>query len=233
MLRPPLIILAGAAVLAAAVTLWPGAERDMVAEGLLPASSGPRIAAAGVEEASSAARMIRFAGAGAPMATAGEGAPAVESPIARPRPDLQPVLVGVLGKDGALTGYFSSNGVSLRARRGDSIDGWRLAALERRSARLTRGRKVLNLSLFSARSGPLSAAMPAAVRPVLAETAPPAAAASPPAGSPQSQSYAAPPSGPASARPPARIPPPPKGSQGYWVGPPGSMPPGYVPFPGT
>ncbi|MDB5469205.1 MAG: hypothetical protein JWR84_765, partial [Caulobacter sp.] len=37
MIRPPLLILAGAAVLAVAVTVWPGEERATVAEGLLPA----------------------------------------------------------------------------------------------------------------------------------------------------------------------------------------------------
>ncbi|MCE3289578.1 MAG: hypothetical protein K0R83_1590 [Caulobacter sp.] len=221
MIRPPLLILAGAALLAAAVTLWPARESHTVAAGVLPASSGPRLAAAetAMEEPSSAARMTRFAAAGAPLATA-------ETPEAAPPPraDETPVLVGVMGRDGALTGYFSANGLSVRARRGDEVDGWQVAALGRRDARLVKGGKVLKLSLFTARSGPLSPAMAAPERRFAAAPVPaaeesvigPAAAAAP--------------KGPPRVRWP--LPPLPLGSTGWWSGPPGAKPPpGYTQIP--
>ena len=224
MIRPPLIILGAAAVLAAAITFWPGEERGTVAEGLLPASSGPRIAAAGVEEASSAARMTRFAAAGAPLtAEAGTGEGAAPAAPPPPPPDALPLLVGVMGKDGALTGYFSSNGMSIRARRGDSVDGWRVVSLGRRDARLVKGRKSLSVALFTARSGPLSPAMTAPERR-------PAAAPGPTAPAAISQPL------PPAAKPPRRerkpLPPLPPGSKGWWSGPPGEpTPPGYTPMP--
>ena len=219
MIRPPLLILAGAAVLAAAVTLWPARESDTVAAGVLPASSGPRLTAAetAMEEPSSAARMTRFAAAGAPLATA-------ETPEAAPppRPDETPVLVGVMGKEGALTGYFSANGLSVRARRGDEVDGWRVAALGRRDARLVRGRKVLKLSLFTARSGPLSPAMAAPERRIAEASAAGPAVIGPAA-------PAAPKAAPRVRKP---LPPLPPGSKGWWSGPPGSAPPpGYTQIP--
>lgn len=219
MIRPPLIILAGAAVLAALITFWPGEEQGTVAAGLLPASSGPRIAAAGVEEPSSAARMTRFAGAGTPVSAEGAAAPA--EPPQPPPADALPVLVGVMGKDGALTGYFSFNGLSVRARRGDSVDGWRVVSLGRRDARLVKGRKSLKASLFTARSGPLSPAMTPPERRTFAPAPPTDAEAVAPA---------------ESTSPPRRqrkpLPPPPKGSKGWWSGPPGEpVPPGFTPIP--
>lgn len=221
MIRPPLIILAGAAVLAAAITFWPGEELDTVAEGLLPASSGPRIAAAGVEEPSSAARVTRFAAAGAPLSAEAGAAAAPDVPPPPPA-DALPVLVGVMGKDGGLTGYFSSNGMSVRARRGDSVDGWRVVSLGRRDARLVKGRRSLKVALFTSRSGPLSPAMAAPERRIVAAPAAgegaiaPAASAGPPK--------------PRRQRKP--LPPLPKGSKGWWSGPPGEpAPPGYTPIP--
>lgn len=219
MIRPPLIILAGAAVLAALITFWPGEEQGTVAADLLPASSGPRIAAAGVEEPSSAARMTRFAGAGTPVSAEGAAAPA--DPPPPPPADALPVLVGVMGKDGALTGYFSSNGQSVRARRGDSVDGWRVVSLGRRDARLVKGRKSLKASLFTARSGPLSPAMTAPERGAFVPAPPtnPGAIAPAPSTSPP-------------RRPRKPLPPPPKGSKGWWSGPPGEpVPPGFTPIP--
>ena len=221
MIRPPLLILAGAAVLAVAVTFWPGEEPGTIAEGLLAASSGPRLAVAGVEEASSAARMTRFAAAGAPMAADPAAAPA--GPPPPPAADALPVLVGVMGRDGALTGYFSSNGMSLRARRGDSVDGWRVVSLGRRDARLVKGRRALNVALFTARSGPLSPAMAAPERRAFAD-APAAESGS------IAPVAAADPSRPKRVRKP--LPPPPPGSKGWWSGPPGEAPPpGYSRIP--
>jgi len=219
-IRPPLLILAAAAVLAVAVTVWPGEERDTVAAGLLPASNGPRLAAAGTEEPSSAARMTRFAAAGAPLAAADE----TEAPAAPPPADLTPVLVGVMGRDGALTGYFSTNGASVRARKGDDIDGWRVVSLGRRDARLVKGRQVLKVSLFSARSGPLSPAMAVPERRFVA-------APDPEAGPPVAE-----PAAPAALKAPPRVrrplPPLPPGSKGWWSGPPGAEPPpGYTRVP--
>lgn len=219
MVRPPLIVLAVAAVLAVAVTVWPGEEQGRVADGLLPAGAGPRLAAAGVEEPSSAARMTRFAAAGAPVAADISGA--VEAAPPPPAPDALPVLVGVMGRDGSLTGYFSSNGQSVRARRGDSVDGWRVVSLGRRDARLVKGRRTLKAALFSARSGPLSPAMAAPerrayVQPATDGSLAPAAAVDP--------------AKPRRVRKP--LPPPPKGSKGWWSGPPGEpVPPGYTPIP--
>ncbi|RYF93443.1 MAG: hypothetical protein EON95_08915 [Caulobacteraceae bacterium] len=223
MIRPPLLILAGAAVLAVAITFWPGEEGNTVAAGLLPASRGPRLAAAGVEEASSAARMTRFAAAGAgPAMLAAEGGEPT-TPPPPPAPDATPVLVGVMGRDGALTAYFSSNGMSVRARPGDSVDGWRVAALGRRAARLVKGRRVLTVSLFSARSGPLSPAM----------AAPERRAATASSSDPGAGVIGPPP--PLRPRPAPRVrkplPPLPAGSKGYWIGPPDSMPPGFTPMP--
>ena len=222
MIRPPLFILAAAAVVAAAVTLWPGQEPDTVAAGVLPASGGPRLAEieTAMEEPSSAARMTRFAAAGAPLAVA-------ETPEAAPPPraDETPVLVGVMGRDGALTGYFSANGLSVRARRGDEVDGWRVASLGRRDARLVKGRKVLKLSLFTARSGPLSPAMAAPERRFAAAPVPAAEGAVIGPAAP-----VAAPKGPPRVRRP--LPPLPPGSKGWWSGPPGAKPPpGYTQIP--
>ncbi|WGM40224.1 hypothetical protein [Caulobacter sp. NIBR1757] len=223
MIRPPLIILGGAAVLAAVISFWPAKEPDMTAAGLLPASGGPRIAAAGVEEPSSAARMTRFAGAGAPISAEAAAAPDAAPPP--PRPDALPVLVGVMGKDGALTGYFSSNGLSVRARRGDSVDGWRVVSLGRRDARLVKGRKRLQVALFTARGGPLSPAMAAPERRMVAVA--PAAGIGGAVTAPASP--AGPPRPPRVRRP---LPPPPAGSKGWWSGPPGEEPPaGYTRVP--
>lgn len=219
MIRPPLLILAGAAVVSAAVTFWPAGEPDTVAAGVLPPSGGPRPAQAdtAMEEPSSAARMTRFAAAGAPLGVAetAEAAPP-------PRADETPVLVGVMGKDGALTGYFSANGMSLRARPGDEVDGWRVAALGRRDARLVKGRKVLKLSLFTARGGPLSPAMAAPERRFAAS----------PAADPAVIGPAAPGAPKAPRRVLKPLPPLPPGSKGWWSGPPGAKPPpGYTPMP--
>lgn len=219
MIRVPLLILAGSAILATAVTVWPVQDPDTVAQGVLPARAGPRLAQAetAMEEASSAARMTRFAAGGAPQATA----ETAEAPAA-PRADETPVLVGVMGKEGALTGYFSANGLSVRARRGDEVDGWRVAALGRRDARLVKGRKVLRLALFAARSGPLSPAMAAPER-RFAETPVAAQAVIGPA------APATPRATPRVRRP---LPPLPKGSKGWWSGPPGAEPPpGYTRIP--
>jgi hypothetical protein len=220
MIRPALLVLAAAAVLAAGVTVWPGEEPDTVAAGVLPPSRGPTLAQAdaAMEEPSSAARMTRFAAAGAPVAAAetAEAAPP-------PRADETPVLVGVMGREGALTGYFSANGLSVRARRGDQVDGWRVVSLGRRDARLARGRRVLKLALFSARNGPLSPAMPAPERRFVATPPPsagPAAASAAPSATPKA---------PRVRRP---LPPLPPGSKGWWSGPPGARPPpGYTPMP--
>lgn len=220
MIRPPLLILAGAAVLAVAVTFWPGEERDIAAEGLLPASAAPRLAVAAMEEASSAARMTRFAGAGAPAVA---DAAAEAGPPPPPPADALPVLVGVMGRDGQLTGYFSSNGMSIRARRGDSVDGWKVTALGRREARLVKGRKVLMAALFTPRGGPLSPPMAAP---------PPRAVAVAPTGDAGTLAPAAP-AGPPKPRPVRKpLPPLPKGSKGWWSGPPGEpVPPGYTQIP--
>lgn len=221
MIRPPLLILAGAAILAVAVTFWPGEERDIAAEGLLPASAAPRLAVAAMEEASSAARMTRFAGAGAPALA--DAVAAEAGPPPPPPADALPVLVGVMGRDGQLTGYFSSNGMSIRARRGDSVDGWKVAALGRREARLVKGRKVLKAALFTARGGPLSPPMAAP---------PPRAVAAAPTGDAGTLAPAAP-AGPPKPRPVRKpLPPLPKGSKGWWSGPPGEpVPPGYTQIP--
>jgi hypothetical protein len=218
--RPLLIALGAALAIALAILLWPPMERETVADGLLPGGARPAVLALGPggEEPSTAARMIGFAPPGLAVAPADTAATEPAAPVLPP-PDALPLLVGVSGRDGALVGYFSYNGRSFRARRGERIDEWKVAALGRRDARLVSGRKALKVGLFQSRSGPLSPALPAPQRPAYVPAAAPVA------------SGAAAPSGraPAKRRPPPG--PPPKGSKGWWTGPRGSMPPGFTPMP--
>lgn len=214
-----LATLAAAAAVSAAVALWPTGEAE-TAPG--PAAAAPPPPSDAREEASTAARQVTFAPPAQALVAEGE---AVIGPAAPPAPpvDRLPILVGVSGSDGRPVGYFSSNGQVYRARRGEKVEGWTVTALSRREARLVRGRKQLRVSLFAGRSGALSPAMSAPQR-----TFGPAQTVDPVlpgiGGAPR----------PAAPRKPSRPPPPlPKGSKGYWVGPPGSMPPGFTPLPKT
>ncbi|MDQ0465739.1 hypothetical protein QO010_003531 [Caulobacter ginsengisoli] len=223
--RPVLIALIAAAVLGLLILVWPPLERDTVADGLLPEGQRPRLlnAAAPTLEASAAARMIAFAPPGAaPPAVADPTAAATPAAPAPPPVDLTPLLVGVSGTDAAPVGYFSSKGRTYRARRGETIDGWKVVSLSRRQARLAKGRRHLTTALFAGRSGALSPPM-AVTAPTPGSTPAAATAAGPPS------TTAAPPPGLRKRKP---LPPLPPGSKGYWSGPKGEKPPpGFTPMP--
>lgn len=229
MTRPVLVAVLIAVLAAALILAWPPLERDSVAEGLLPQGQRPRLldAAAPTLEASAAARMIAFAPPGAGPAMADPAAVVSGAQPAAPAPppvDLTPLLVGVSGEGAATVGYFSYRGQTYRARRGETIGGWKVVSLTRVQARLAKGRRRLTTALFASRSG--------AISPQMAAAAPPPGAAAPTA-SPASDATgatAAPP--PPGARKRKPLPPLPAGSKGWWSGPKGEAPPpGYTRIP--
>lgn len=234
--QPVLLAVLGAALAGLLILLWPPVERDSVADGLLPEGQRPRLlnAAAPTLEASAASRMIAFAppGAGPAPVDAAAGTAAAPAAPAPPPVDLTPLLVGVSGGNAAPVGYFSYRGQTYRARRGETIGGWKVVALTRLQATLVKGRKRLTTALFANRSGALS--------PPMASAAPgptPTDGAQTPSQLPsQSANPGATPS--ASPAPPPGVrkrrvlPPLPAGSKGWWSGPRDQpVPPGYTRIP--
>ncbi len=202
----PLIPALGAAVLVAAAIVWAplpgGRDADPVAGDL---AGGDQADPPARITASPAAAYIQFAPAQATGAAA-----------AAPKPG-PPVLVGLGGAGRMRTAYIMANGAAVRARVGDKIGAWRLAAIGPHSVTLRSGGKAMSLAFYGPRAEP----PPPAVQPDEAAAQPAASSAAAPA-------PAAPP--PVSHAPEPASAPPPRATGGrrYWVGPPGSAPPGYI-----
>jgi hypothetical protein len=227
MSRPVLLAILAAAVLSVLIVSWPPLERDSAADGLLPEGQRPRLlnAAAPTLEASAAARMIAFAPPGAGPAPA-DASIATGPATPPPAPvDLTPLLVGVSGGDAAPVGYFSYRGQTYRARRGETIGGWKVVALSRVQARLVKGGRRLTTALFASRAGALSPAVSSSAASM--PTASPPPTREPAAGSPTPGATPAP-----GVRQRKPLPPLPAGSKGWWSGPKGeNPPPGYTRIP--
>jgi hypothetical protein len=202
--RATIPALGAAVVIAAAVAWWP----------LPPADDADATPAA----APATAAVVDAAGVSASPATAYVGfaaedaAPAGATAPPKPGP---PVLVGLIGDGGQRVAYILEDGQTARGRLGDKVGRWRLTGIGPRSVTLTAGRKSLALALYGPRPQP-----------------PP-----PPQLSPltDGQPAAAPPPGPPAPSPHALEPasaPEPRAASGphprYWVGPPGSAPPGFI-----
>jgi len=201
----PLIPALGAAVLVAAAIVWaplPGRQDAGPAAGD-PAAGGPADPSARIT-ASPAVAYIQFA----PLAATGAAA-------ADPKPG-PPVLVGLGGAGRMRTAYIMANGAPVRARVGDKVGAWRLAAIGPHSVTLRSGGKSMSLAFYGPRAEPPPVAQPD-------ETG------APPAPAPAAASAPAPPPPVSHAPEPASAPPPrATGGRHYWVGPPGSAPPGYI-----
>lgn len=201
----PLIPALGAAVLVAAAIIWAPlpSGQDADPAGGDPAGGGPADRPARIT-ASPAAAYIQFA----PVAATGAAA-------AAPKPG-PPVLVGLGGAGRMRTAYIMANGAPVRARVGDKVGAWRLAAIGPHSVTLRSGGQSMSLAFYGPRAEPPPLAQPdeAAAQPAAAPAAAPVPAAPPPVShAPE----------PASAPPPRST-----GGRHYWVGPPGSAPPGYI-----
>lgn len=199
----PLIPALGAAVLVAAAIVWAPLPGGQEAD---PAAGDPVNDAADPPAritASPAAAYIQFA----PVTTIGAAS-------AAPKPG-PPVLVGLGGAGRMRTAYIMEGGSPVRAHVGDKVGGWRLAAIGLHNVTLRSGGKSMSLAFYGPRQEPAPVAQPdEAVAPAAA----PAAAPAPPAPPPVSHAPE-----PASAPPPRST-----GGRRYWVGPPGSAPPGYI-----
>jgi hypothetical protein len=198
----PLLPALGASVLVAAAIVWtplPGRDdADPVARVAVPVAATRAIAA------SPAAALVQFAPV---VAASGAGG------SAKPEP---PVLVGFAGVGRLRTAYIMDAGQPVRARLGDKVGAWRVAAMGPHGVTLRSGGKSMALAFYGPRAAPppatpldtaLAAASPAAVAP-----GPPPPPVQPHALEPAS----------------APIPHAPRGGPRYWAGPPGSAPPGYI-----
>ena len=194
----PLLPALGASLLVAAAIIWtplPGhPDADPIA-GAAPIATPRAIAA------SPAAAFVQFAPL---VAASGAGGPA------KPEP---PVLVGFAGVGRLRTAYIMDAGQPVRARLGDKVGAWRLAAMGPHGVTLRCGGKALALAFYGPRAAP-----PPPATPLDATLA--AAAPAPPPPPPQPHALE-----PASAPPPRHAP---HGGPRYWAGPPGSAPPGYI-----
>jgi hypothetical protein len=195
----PLVPALGAAVLVAAAIVWAPLPGGQDAD---PTAGDP--AAGGPADpparitASPAAAYIQFAPANA-----------IAGAAAAPKPG-PPVLVGLGGAGRMRTAYIMANGATVRAQVGDKVGAWRLAAIGPHSVTLRSGGKSMSLAFYGPRAEPPPPAQPdeAAAAPAAAPAAPPPVSHAPE---------------PASAPPPRAT-----GGRRYWVGPPGSAPPGYI-----
>jgi hypothetical protein len=207
----PLIPALAVSVLAAAAIVWTPLPSRNQAAGDPPADPGA--APAGPQAAvapSPAVAYVKFA----PLAPGGDAAGAP------PKPG-PPVLVGLAGAGRGRTAYIMDAGQPVRARVGDKVGKWRLAAIGPHSVTLRAAGKSMQLPFYGPRAEPPPAAAPEAAATAQVDSppaAPPAAAPVPP---PPVQTHAP---EPASAPSPHGR----GGSPRYWVGPPGSAPPGYI-----
>jgi hypothetical protein len=200
-MRPLIPALAASALVAAAIVWTPLPGQDDPPDPPADPAAAP---AAGPQRAltpSPAIAYVRFA----PLAA---GADAAAGAAPKPGP---PVLVGLAGAGRARTAYIMDAGAPVRARLGDKVGKWRLAAIGPHSVTLRAGGKSMQLAFY----GPREAPPP----PAASETSAVPAAAPPPAPPPVQPRALEPASAPA-----------PRGRAGarYWVGPPGTAPPGYI-----
>ena len=192
----PLLPALGVSVLVAAAIVWtplPGHDdAEPVARVAAPLAAPRAIAA------SPAAAFVQFTPL---VATSGTGG------SAKPEP---PVLVGFAGVGRMRTAYIMDAGQPVRARLGDKVGKWRLAAMGPHGVTLRSGGKSLALAFYGPRAEPPPTPLDTALA-----AAPAAAAPGPP------QPHALEPAS-------APIPRAPHGGPRYWIGPPGSAPPGYI-----
>jgi len=202
------VISLGAAAVLGAVILWAPAPRASAdagdAAGPVRAAAFAPLTAPGAVAPSHAASFIRFA-------------PELVDTAAAPKP-VPPVLVGLIGSGPRRIAYVLLGAETVRAGLWDRVGSWRLTAIGPHGVTLSAGRKSLALALYGPRPQPPPAAL-ATVSP--ADTS--AVAAPPPTPlAPPMRSHAL---EPASA-------PQPRLQGGnrprYWIGPPGSAPPGYT-----
>jgi hypothetical protein len=203
-MKAPAIMLGVAAVASAAILLWPRADpTDLTPQPANRPTMSPGPAPVAGAPASPALQAIAFAPQGA------AGAPAAAPP---PAPVQPPALVGVTLRPRPIA-YVTMAGRAWRAGLGDEVGGWRVAAIGEKSVRLRRGGRTLALSLYGPRPAP---------------PPPPRQPATPV----EAQSAASVPNTTA-ASVHAHMPPAPADAPRYWVGPPGSAPPGYTPLPAS
>jgi hypothetical protein len=207
-MKTPAVLLGVAAVASGLILIWPRADPVEVRPATPSRAPPPAAAPITAVTASPAAQAIAFA----PQSAA--DLPATTPPI----PVAPPALVGVTMRPRPIA-YVMMAGRPWRAGLGDKVASWRVVAIGEKSVRLRRGGRTLSLSLYGPRPAPpppprLTIA-PAETQPVEAATpAPPAQAA---AASPTH----------------VHMPPPPANAPRYWVGPPGSAPPGFTPLPAS
>ena len=148
-----------------------------------------------------------------------DAAPQAEAVVSAPA-ETSPTLVGLAFGGARPVAYVMAGGKSWRAGVGGSVGGWTLASIGRRDVTLKRSGEVLHLGLFGPRAAPPAPRMAPFTT----------ASASPAQPAPSAAAAAAAPERPAAPASP-RGPPPPANAPRYWVGPSGSMPPGYTAMP--
>jgi hypothetical protein len=166
-----------------------------------PMATAP--APAGTIQPSRAAALIQFA------------PPPEAAAAAKPDP---PVLVGVVGSGPRRIAYVTYGGQTVRAGLWDKVGPWRVTAIGPHGATLAGGGKRMALAFFGPH--PLPAPPPAAGPSPDDEGGPPPAPPTPP---PTARASA-----PVMHTPEPASAPHPPGGRRYWVGPPGSAPPGYI-----
>lgn len=211
-MRPLLPALAVSVLVAAAIawTPLPGQDdpADPPADPAAPVAAGPQ----GALTPSPAIAYVKFA----PLAAAGADAATGAAP--KPGP---PVLVGLVGAGRARTAYIMDAGSPVRARVGDKVGKWRLAAIGPHNVTLRAGGKSMQLAFYGPREAPPPSAAPD-IAPALSGAPPAAAAAAAPAPAPPPvQPHALEPASAPATHGRA-------GGRHYWVGPPGTAPPGYI-----
>src|SRR5262249_14448153 len=138
-MRPLIPALAGSSLIAAAI-VWAPLPGPSDPAGDPPADVAAAPAAAlGALTPSAAIANVKFA----PLATAGGEAAGGAAP--KPGP---PVLVGLAGAGRARTAYIMDAGAAVRARIGDKVGPWRLAAIGPHGVTLRDAGKSLQLALY-------------------------------------------------------------------------------------
>ncbi len=195
-----LIALAGSTAVAAAVLWLPLPAPVATADGLAPP----------VAPATPASRIVA-----SPAAALVAFAPPAED-AAAPPPRAPPVLVGLIGGQGRRIAYVLWGDETLRAGLGDKVGPWRVAAIGAHDIRLAGGGKPMTLAFYGPRAAPPTPIAAAMTPDANAGATPAAPLAAPPVHAIEPASAPSPPSAPRGGRP------------RYWVGPPGSAPPGYI-----
>jgi hypothetical protein len=209
-MRPLIPALAGSALVAAVIVWAPLPGQDDPPD---PAAAAVAVAGAqGVVTPSPAIAYVKFA----PLAGGGDAAGAAGA-ATKPGP---PVLVGLAGAGRDRAAYIMDDGSAVRARVGDKFGKWRLAAIGPHSVTLRSAGKSMQLAFYGPREAPPPAVAPDALAPAAAPPAAAPAAAPAPAPTPV-QPHALEPAS-------ARVPRGRAGGHRYWVGPPGTAPPGYI-----